>query len=210
MGITNKLSELIKLFAIQSPFIIPLTIIGGSFASNEFFKPLFYVLGISFLVISWFFVANIIGHKRNNFLTKSSVCKMYSFFTESSFTAPAWNTSLLSYTFFYLLIPMVQNGVYRTFLMVLFAILILVDALVRWITLDCYGEGLSGFFDVLVGLGFGGLIAVIWYWIVYSINKKFVFFSESDSNRLTCGKSGKKQMKCTVYKNGVKSGSFFK
>ena len=51
---------------------------------------------------------------------------------------------------------------------------------------------------------FFSFVNFVFKFLITAKCKKFVFFSESDSNRLTCGKSGKKQMKCTVYKNGVK------
>ena len=60
MPLVNKLSELIKLIAIQSTIIVPMAIMGGALAANEFFKALFYIVGILILGIIWRFIASMI------------------------------------------------------------------------------------------------------------------------------------------------------
>ena len=52
------------------------------------------------------------------------------------------------------------------------------------------------------------VIGAIWYFIVTFINNDFTFFNVPASNRLVCDKPKKKHMRCTAYKNGVKTKSF--
>ena len=213
MPLVNKLSELIKLIAIQSTIIVPMAIMGGALAANEFFKALFYIVGILILGIIWRFIASMIGHRRSKqksgLYTMSSACHSFAVFAQSDYMAPAWNTSLLTFSFVYILIPMIVNGYHRPLMMMTFGIFILIDALVRWQTLGCYAQGPAGLFDILTGLFFGGILGGVWYLLVSLICKNFTFFSQDPSNRLKCEKPSKKKMKCTVYRGGVKTGSVY-
>ena len=105
---------------------------------------------------------------------------------------------------------MYTNGHQRPLLLGFFGAFILLDALVKWKTLRCYADGAAGLVDVLLGLAFGSFMGLIWWFIVSFLGENFTFFSESGTNRLKCDKPKKKHMKCTVYKNGVKTGSIFK
>ena len=50
------------------------------------------------------------------------------------------------------------------------------------------------------------------WWLIISrlADGDFTFFNQPASNRLMCDKPRKKHMKCTVYKDGVKTGSIIK
>jgi hypothetical protein len=214
MPLSMRFSEVMKMAAIQSTFLVPLAIVGGALAENEYIKALFYLLGVAILVLIHMPLSAIIGHKRSTQkgfpYSYSAACDAFSFWPNSNYTAPAWSTSLLSFTFSYLAWPMFANDHQRPLLLGFFGAFILLDALVKWKTLNCYAHGAAGLVDVLLGLAFGGFLGIIWWFIVSLLGKNFVFFSEPGSNRLKCDKPKKKHMKCTVYKNGVKTGSIFK
>ena len=214
MPLSMRFSEVMKMAAIQSTFLVPLAIVGGALAENEYIKSLFYLIGLGVLVTIWFHLSAIIGNKRSTQkgfpFSWSSACDAFEFLPHSDFTAPAWSTSLLSFTFMYLAWPMYLNGYQRPLLLGFFGIFILLDALVKWKTLRCYSDGASGLVDILLGLSFGSFIGLIWFYIVSFLGKDFTFFSEPASNRLKCDKPKKKHMKCTVYKNGRKTGTIFK
>lgn len=214
MPLSIRFSEVMKMAAIQSTFLVPLAIVGGALAENEYIKALFYLLGIGVLVIIHMPLSAIIGNKRSTQkgfpYSYSSACDAFSFWPNSNYTAPAWSTSLLSFTFTYLAWPMYTNGYQRPLLLGFFGAFILLDALVKWKTLRCYADGAAGLVDILLGLAFGSFLGLIWWFIVSFLGENFTFFSEPASNRLKCDKPKKKHMKCTVYKNGVKTGSIFK
>jgi hypothetical protein len=127
----------------------------------------------------------------------------------SDYTSPAWSTSLLSFSFAYLLTPQLWNNYPPSPLFyVLFSIFILIDGLVRRNYLHCFGN--DGWIPVWLGIAFGGIVGVLWFVFINFMNSDFTFFNEPGGDRLKCNKPKKNHMKCTVYKDGVKSGSFLK
>ena len=214
MPVKNDMGEILKLISIQSPFIVPLVVIFSSFVKEggendgNYFKVLFYLFGGLLLAVSWAFLANLINVKHNNPQHKSLVCNTFSIFSTPFYVVPAWNTFFLSYTFFYLLIPMIKNNQPRIIVMLLFGFFILLDAFMRWKVFNCYGDNFgTACCAIFAGIAFAFIFTYIWFYFVNSINNgDYVFFSKRDSNRLKCSKKSKKQMKCTVYKNGLQTG----
>ena len=215
MSLSIRFSEVMKMAAIQSTFLVPLAIVGGAMAENEYWKAFFYLIGVGILTALWFPLSALIGNKRSRNqkgfpYSYSSVCEAFAFLPASNYTAPAWSSSLLSFTLLYLAFPMNIHGHQRPLLLGFFGGFILLDAIVKHKTLRCYSDGAAGLVDILCGLGFGSFFGIIWYYIVSFLGEGFTFFSDPASNRLTCDKPKKKHMKCTVYKNGIKTGTIFK
>jgi len=219
MPLRFQLSQILKLAVIQSTFLVPLTIIGGGIASGEYFKALFYALGILILGPIQSLVSAMIGHSRMRHGAKSksgtplysTACDMFAIWAGSDYTCPAWSSTLLAFSFTYLIVPMGINGYVRPFLWTLMGLYLLMDGLVRWKTLQCYASGAAGLVDVGVGIAFGGVMGALWWLIISRLaDGDFTFFNQPASNRLMCDKPRKKHMKCTVYKDGVKTGSIIK
>ena len=214
MPLDFRLSSLVKMASIQGTFLVPFAIVGGALSGAEYFKALFYILGIIILTVVHLFISRIIGHRSSQqfggrgHMVRSSACDAFSLWGNSDFTAPAWSSSLLTYSFAYLLLPLLINGYQRPVLITLFALFIVIDGIYRWKWLNCYASGSAGLVDVLTGVAYGGTIGAIWYFIVTFINNDFTFFNVPASNRLVCDKPKKKHMRCTAYKNGVKTKSF--
>lgn len=208
MPLVTAFDQYMKHIAIQSITICTIGIIGMAIAANEFFRALFYILGLLLLSVIWMFIAPLVS--LNTFTIphdRSLVCNISSIFPQSARTAPAWSTSLLTFSFIYLLIPILINGYNRIPFIILSIIFIFMDAGIRWKSLKCTAPGARGLFDIICGMGFGGLMGALWYFTVHLINPNFTFYSETKSNKLKCEKPNKKNMKCTVYRNGVKTGS---
>ena len=117
MPLRFQLSQILKLTVIQSTLLVPLTIIGGGIASGEYFKALFYALGILILGPIQQLVAAMIGHSRMKHGHKtasgtplySSACDMFAVWAGSDYTCPAWSSTLLAFSFTYLIVPMGIN-----------------------------------------------------------------------------------------------------
>jgi len=219
MPLITRIDEVIKMAVIQSPFICPLAIAGTGIINNEYFKSLFYILGLMVLFASHLFLSPLISgehgrisKKKKGFERYSSACQAFSIMPESDYYSPAWSSTLLTFSFAYLLIPQIVNNYSPSPLFItFFSLFIFIDGLVRWKNLGCYGDGASGIAAIIIGVFFGGIIGGLWWVVVnYIIGSDFTFFNEPGGDRLKCNKPKKNHMKCTVYKNGKKAGTFLK
>ena len=215
MPLNPRPMEVLKMACIQSPFLVPLGVAGSALVNNEVFIAQFYILGLMVLFGAHFFLAPLIsgaGGRRSKakFGTKSysSSCDAFAIMGGSDYTSPAWSTSLMSFTFTYLLTPqLVNNYTTSPLFFVIFALFILLDVITRN-NMGCFGD--DGFIPGWMGLAFGGIMGLLWFGFVnYIVNPDFTFFNEPEGDRLKCNKPKKNHMKCTVYKDGVKKGSIF-
>ena len=203
MGLKINLIQVIKYLALNLIFIMPMTISIMTLRTNQYFQTLFYLLGLCILFFVHLLIAPLIGHARNDSRQKEQrlrelylpVCNLTSLSTNSAYTCPAWSSGVLSYSTMYLLLPIFING-YKmpVVLMILSALGIIIDGVVR-IRMGCYGLGAAGLFDVLCGIFFGGIIGLIWYMIVKTINPNFTI-TDTVGKMTKCEKQGK--MKCNV------------
>ena len=202
----------LKMACIQSPFLVPLGIVGSALVNNEVFKAFTYLVGLMFLFAAHLALApSISGSSGRRTAMKggpkafSKACDAFAIWPGSNYTTPAWSTSSMSFAFAYLLTPQIYNGYPASpFFFVLFGGWILMDIIVRK-NMGCAGD--DGFIPGLVGLAFGGVAGIIYFFIVHAILPSFTFFNDPEGNRLKCNKPKKNHMKCTVYKNGIKAGS---
>lgn len=219
MPLNPRIDEVIKMAAIQSPFLCPLAIAGTGIINNEYFKSLFYMLGLMILFAAHFLLAPLISgdhgrisKKKYGTVSYSSACHAFSIMGGSDYYSPAWSSALLTFSFAYLLILQIVNNYSPSPLFItFFSLFIIIDGLVRWRSLGCYGDGPAGLAAVIIGIFFGGMIGGLWWVFVnYIVGSDFTFFNEPEGDRLKCNKPKKNHMKCTVYKNGIKSGTFIK
>ena len=118
-------------------------------------------------------------------------------FNLNEYDTPSFNTMWLSFTLFYLLMPMVYISSVNIGIVLFVSALLTIDAVTKFMR-GC--TQLSG-----IGLGFivGGLLGLLWFILMYSSgNKNLLYFNLESSDNVMCSRPSKQTFKCSVYRNG--------
>ena len=187
------------LFLRLSPFILACFFTLASIF-NQDYKGVLYLAGLvlsSVLVImaSYFPIINSIPHPE----APPEICKLFTMGQTDDISALPLGQSMLTFTFGYLLYPMMKNDLVKSNLptMIFFPLLIAFDF--WWNAQNsCYT-----WMQLLASAGLGGGIGTLWAYIVSNggINNDNIYFT-SLSEKQTCSKPTKSTFKCNVYKNG--------
>lgn len=187
------------LFLRLSPFILACFFTLASIF-NQDYKGVLYLAGLvlsSVLVImaSYFPIINSIPHPE----APPEICKLFTMGQTDDISALPLGQSMLTFTFGYLLYPMMKNDLVKSNLptMIFFPLLIAFDF--WWNAQNsCYT-----WMQLLASAGLGGGIGTLWAYIVSNggINNDNIYFT-SLSDKQTCSKPTKSTFKCNVYKNG--------
>ena len=187
------------LFLRLSPFILACFFTLASIF-NQDYKGVLYLAGLvlsSVLVImaSYFPIINSIPHPE----APPEICKLFTMGQTDDISALPLGQSMLTFTFGYLLYPMMKNDLVKSNLptMIFFPLLIAFDF--WWNAQNsCYT-----WMQLLASAGLGGGIGTLWAYIVSNggINNDNIYFT-SLSDKQTCSKPTKSTFKCNLYKNG--------
>ncbi len=131
---------------------------------------------------------------------RPEICKLFTLGQTDDISSLPLGQMILSYTFTYLLYPMIKNNVVSTNIptLLFFPILIIFDFI--WnINNGCYAYG-----HLLLSSILGALFGYIWSLIISNNGKNMnhLYFSSGVLNAETCSKPSKSTFKCNVYKNG--------
>ena len=190
-----NLNSLLYLFFRLSPFIIVCFFTLSSIFNSEL-KGLVYLIGLVFTCFMGSQIVSALGEVGISGAS-SPVC---SSFTINGFVNDVTPLSLviLSYTFFYLVYPIVKYKLVadNVILLVFFPILLLAE--IYWnISRNCFPM-LNCFWGLLVGGGLG----VIWAMIIDATKLRGLQYYNIGSNRERCTRASKQRFVCTTYKNG--------
>lgn len=187
-----------KSLSDYSPVIIVMCIFFISIISTSeysFAKP--------FIYLSWFFVATGIRHLTIYLSNKNNPSTNY----DSGFEQ-FYSTYILSFTFFYLLFPLILVNMdansslsnYKS--IIFFVVYIIYDLVFKVLTLS---DGTNLLPLMLKSLGefiSGSAIGIALSSIMYYANKSLLYINELASNGSVSTAPKNQQMKCKVYKNG--------
>jgi hypothetical protein len=186
------------LFLRLSPFILACFFTLASIF-NQDYKGVIYLAGLilsSVFVImaSYFPIINNIPHTE-----APEICRLFTMGQTDDISALPLGQSMLTFTFTYLLYPMIKNNLVKSNIptMIFFPLLIAFDF--WWNAQNsCYN-----WLQLLVSAALGGVIGWFWAYIVSNggNNSDNIYFT-SLSEKETCSKPSKSTFKCNVYKNG--------
>jgi len=101
------------------------------------------------------------------------------------------------FTFFYLLLPMIINGIINMPLLFLLALMTIIDSIIN-VSENCIKTK-----NIFISIIFGCLIGVSWSLLIYSIKPELTYHTDYiTSNKLACSLPSKQNFKCVVKKNG--------
>ena len=132
---------------------------------------------------------------------QSPLCNLFGYdaktLTDARLSVPSFNTGLISYTMFYLLMPMLMNNSVNFLLIFFLFILLIMDSIAR-IKGNC--THMNG---IILGFIIGAVVGVFYYSIIKgSGNEVLLFNDDYVSNKVACARPTKQTFKCAVYKNG--------
>jgi len=187
------------------PIIIPTSILIFSLFCGILYKGLLYlalIIGILLIRIVSFLFA-----KKTNIQSNFN-CDKLPLTNELPFSNDISNGMyILSFTFFYICLPMFISKNINIGIMSFFIFLIILDFIIKY-RLPCnnniqYFNTLM-FGNFLMGSTFGIFISCLMY---YSGGQKLLFTSDISSNKIACSRPSQQKFKCSVYKNGEIVGS---
>jgi hypothetical protein len=194
LGILSTLS-------FYAPLIITISVFISSIFTSSLSKGLYYLFWI--FVITMIRILIMYYTNSNILYSIPEHCKVGSILPYST---PTYSTFILSFTLFYLLIPMIMISNKLkidaiNYIVVFFLITYIVADILIKNTLGCLGRTFMGttIGEILGGITLGSLISSITF---ATSLRNMLFISGTSSNREICNMPSKQQFKCRVFKNG--------
>jgi hypothetical protein len=109
------------------------------------------------------------------------------------------STSILSFASAYIIYPMIINNQQNYSLLVFLVGITTINAVVE------YSNKCSNIMGIVSGFGCGTLLGIAYYLLLFVTSKdsKLIYFSDTISNNVQCGKPNTNQnFKCEVFKDG--------
>jgi hypothetical protein len=199
-GLRFNITNVISLLVLIGPlFVMGMLLVLSLF--NSSLKGIVYLVGVSILYIVVLLLQKSIGTlfiSPTKTQYNSGFCNLFS--NSYIYTSnPSFNSALYAFTFFYLLFPMITNGMLNIGLIIFFIMIYVLDIVVRTQVVNCVSIS-----NVAMGTLIGAVISFLYYSILQSSpdTKKFIYYNDFDSNRVACSRPTKNKFKCSVYKNG--------
>jgi hypothetical protein len=128
-----------------------------------------------------------------------AICNLIDFpLVPTQFNVPNFNSVFISFTFMYLLLPMVVNDQVNYWLVGVIITLFTIDAYVK---LNNYCTENKG---ILYGSVIGLTCGAMGYFILKMNDlESLLFFNDLTSNNVVCKRPAKQKFKCQLYKNGL-------
>ncbi len=194
-GLNLNLTHFFQFFSVIAPFLLPFILLMIS-AFNQDIKGLVYLAALIFTAIITIFL-----NKQFTSTTSNNViCNVINFpYTSSGKNIPYFNSVAITFTFMYLLYPMIANGSYNVPILLFTLFIYASDLYIKYFIHNCVGP---------VEIAFGTLIGLVcaFTWcslFYYTENSSLIYFNNlSDGKTEKCSTPDKQTFKCAVYKNG--------
>ena len=154
---------------------------------NNNMKGFCYVFGI----IVMLFISNVATFTDGN---PKAVCN--GFFTGSLMNHVPLGILVYSFTFFYLLVPMIISSMMNYMILITLMLLIGVECIIQT-TNGCINIG-----GLMVGLLIGVGSGIVWALIIHNLNTHLTYHTDYLSDKQVCSMPSEQKFKCKVYKHG--------
>ena len=194
MALTLSIQNLVYFLSYITPFLIGFLIITIGFANNEVGKSLMYIAGATIVTLIGL-VLRLTFFSNGDGVERSPLCGPFELFANIGSNTPALSVMFMTYSFIYMLLPMIANNVVNIPFLVLMIGLLMVGIIPK-LYLKC-----TNLTNTIIS-ALSGTIAGGMYYLFLSNYKDLLFFSGIRSNKTYCSKPDKTNFKCSVYKNG--------
>ena len=195
MAMQLSFSNIFQLFSTLSPILLGFFLVMISLF-NQDIKGLVYLGGVLIASLVNLLLMNTIKNKTSPNMSPN--CNLIEFpFNLNEYNSPAFNNMFISFTFFYLYMPMKYISEINYPILISIISIFSIDTITK-LKNSCID--LSG---ALLGTLFGTIMGIVWFIIFYSTdNKDLLFFNSEPSNNVVCSRPKEQTFKCSVYKNG--------
>jgi hypothetical protein len=198
MGLEFTISNFIQIFGLLSPLFLGTFLVLVS-VFNQNIKGLIYLLFVLLTSAISYIISILVKYNEPSNQPRGDLCNLVNFpLMSSQYTLPNFNSVFISFTFMYLLLPMVVNNEVNFWVVGLLTTLFAVDVYVK---ISNYCTDMKG---VFVGLILGFFMGSVSYFIL-KMNEleSLLFFNDLTSNNVVCKRPSKQSFKCQLYKNGM-------
>jgi hypothetical protein len=201
LAITMSLTNMFEYISFSAPLLVVFFITLLSIAQNSLEKGIIFNMGIVILSSIVLVLKNVIKSKQT--VLASPFCNILpSPFTVKDmgviYNAPSLSSAILSFSSTYLIYPMIINKNSINYSLLVFLLSVTAINGVTELNQKC-----SDIMGLVLGLLVGIIFGIIYYTLLYMAAKgKYVYFADTVSNNVQCGKPTNQQFKCQVYQNG--------
>lgn len=207
---TTDLIKVVNIFTLYSPIMVIIAVLFYSVISYSSNKGFIYLLICTIGILGRAFIFSLIGNNFKNQLIydnieenqlKANICKNFVFIVKENMLLSIF---IMSFTFIYMLIPMIMSKSLNLGFIILFLLFISFDIGYKY-HMGCYKTYHSFIKLLLLDLTMGIILAVSTVSLLYLFGGySLLFFSVTEKGeRLKCEKKNNNQeLKCDVYKNG--------
>ena len=203
--VTISLTNLLTFLSLLSPFFVSFFMLLFSIINNNITKGLIYLSGLLIVTFINYLLKNIL--KSTLPINASPLCKVlpppFSVINSGeTYVSPSLNTTVLAFTFSYLVYPMIINNDINPSLLVFLTMFLVINSSVEFM------QKCVDFSGILFGIILGIICGILFYMMLH-INgfEKLAYFTHIDSNAVKCGKPGKQKFKCVSYKKTTRPAS---
>jgi hypothetical protein len=194
MGVKFELSNIFRLISIISPLMIVFFLVMVSIF-NQDLKGMVYLGGLLIASAINILFMNIL--KKTRFEDEAYSCNLVELPWMSQYNVPLQSSLVITFTFFYILMPMIYNEQMNLPIVISLLSIFFMDGYVK------LSDRCSSILGVFMGGIIGGILGLVWYTIFHSSGKdSLLYFDEMASNNVICSRPSKQTFKCSVYKNG--------
>lgn len=154
---------------------------------NNNMKGFCYVFGI----IVMLFISNVATFTDGK---SNAVCN--GFFKGSLMNHVPLGILVYSFTFFYLIVPMIISSMMNYMILITLMLLIGVECIIQT-TNQCINIG-----GLMVGLLIGVGSGIVWALIIHNLNTHLTYHTDYLSDKQVCSMPSEQKFKCKVYKHG--------
>ena len=199
IGLNMELVTIFGFISLIGPFFIMFMMFTLSIFNSNF-KGFVYFIGVSVMYVFITILNKTLKPTTERALNKYHFpfCKLFG--NEVYYSIPSFNSSLYTFTFTYLSVPMIRNNIFNLPLVIFFILMFTLDTITRTMHINCTnGKGVA--LGAFIGLTWG----MIYYNVLYQNEdtKKFLFYDDYfGSNKISCMRPSEQKFKCEVYENG--------
>ncbi len=194
-GMNLNLTHFFQFFSVIAPFLLPFVLCMIS-VFNQDIKGLVYLAALIFTAV----VAIFLNKQFGTTLPANPICNVINFpYDSKGNNIPYFNSVAITFTFMYLLYPMIANGSYNVPIILFTLFIYIIDVYIKWFVIKCVGSAEIAF-GTLIGL----VCAFTWCSLFYFTDNNSVLYFNNlpDGKTEKCSTPDKQTFKCAVYKNG--------
>ena len=195
MAMKLTFTNIMKFFSYIAPLLLGTCLVLISFFNSDA-KGIVYLAGALLTAAFNLLIMNFFKSPASP--ERAPSCNLVDFGpTINEYDSPAFNSTFISYTFMYLVMPMIASKQISPSLIVFLLIIFFTDAITK----------LKDKCTKMTGIIFGGLLGLVagagWYILFHSLGyDKLLYFNNAAVGDSVCTRPSKQTFKCSVYKNG--------